>query len=970
MNNSTRATDASFCVNCPIGSYSDSEGSTTCTPCATGTASNNVGQTACQRCEVGTYQEDEGATECHSCPAGRTTQYRSAVSLDDCVCPTNTYQPRASESCLSCPTGMSCDSENSTVDAIPAVEITAAANSRLLTPPSYPYPVAEEGFMVLASSPTTPYKCKDILWCPGGPPGSCARNRDYESVGCSKCQPDTYTVEDGTCEPCEGGAAPALVASVGVGILVVLGVFVNVVNRNQLNQSNSILSVVITLGLTVTAVQTLSIFSNLDVEWPEPLLSMMKVLSLVSFDLKVLKIECVVGQQSVSNMILRQMMAPGAALYIALIVCLKKRFIEPRVHLPSQLINSIGAIFQIFFVAVFLSSLGPVVCYKHPNELGYSMTSDPSILCNQEGEHLSLVVVSVVTIVIVVLPFLAMITYATVRYQSLVGSSIASHHHLMTFRFLFFRYKPDSYYYGCLTSLRGVLVCLVPVVFRDFPSLQLLLMAAILLAFGSFQQHKQPWRSYLPNVIDSTTNTLLILLIVCVSMTTDFEDAEQLLGIVAAVIFIGLFLAILAVICFHLVKYFQPSPFFSSFICHHKAEAAAQARYLQTLIVSRSRGATCFLDSDNLTNLQDLFDIVRCRCGRLIVYLTADTLRRPWCAGEITMAFQTHKNVSAIYHSSFASPTMQEIEADNISTFLAAADFKLVEYGITNELIAQAFRWFLGELPDRYTMRSDLVGRDRLQAVVDWLLKKSGHRSASRSDTLDLKPRSLVVSSTPNDDEATAVAGILVSKIQQRVLDLVPAGIIVLADMPAHNAEVLAAVAAAHAVLVILTPKSFASSEQLQIIVGCTSDQVCCIPVNTPSFRFPGQDFFEKDIPRRFGQQAELVETSIRSFLKCIAVPFTTYASQQVLDVQAESVVLRIPRVLGLASTTSTGPGGKLSGTSIKLMEDHLGDSPEEHTLHNIVSKTELDEYISKHHPHGSVADFALHWACAEQAQV
>ncbi len=42
-----------------------------------------------------------------------------------------------------------------------------------------------------------------------------------------------------------------------------------------------------------------------------------------------------------------------------------------------------------------------------------------------------------------------------------------------------------------------------------------------------------------------------------------------------------------------------------------------------------------FIDSDDLKELDQLFDIAKCKVRRLVVYLTRDTLTRPWCAGEV-----------------------------------------------------------------------------------------------------------------------------------------------------------------------------------------------------------------------------------------------------------------------------------------------------------------------------------------------
>jgi len=775
--------------------------------------------------------------------------------------------------------------------------------------------------MTLVGEGLKVYKCKDESWCPGGAPGSCAENRDISVIGCSKCEADKYTSDDGSCHTCEKHAVAVLVVTSGIIALLVLAMFGWIVNRNQLNQSNAMLMVVISLGLTVTAIQTIGVFTNISVTWEEPLISLFKVLALVSFDLQLLKVECLVGQHSVRNLVIRQLIAPSAACYIAGIVLFKKRFFDPGLDLRIQVMNSVGAIFQMFFVAIFLSALTPLICYKHPNNLGYSMSSDPSVLCNEEGEHLSLVMVSITAVVTIILPYLATACMATVRYRSVMGNSVLSHKHLQMYRYLFFRYTPSMYWYGSMTLFRSVCVCLVPVVFRDVPSLQILSITIVLVFFATVQMHFKPWRGTWANTVDSTSNMLLVLLIVCVAMTTNFEDSTSLLGIVAVVLLSGAFLVIVVLLGYNLVRHLRPAPFYANFICHHKAQAAAQARYLQILLTQQCH-EPCFLDSDHLTNLQDLFDVVRSQCRQLCVYLTADTLRRPWCAGEITIAWQNHQRVAVVIHPSFSPLSAEHLKAENIPSLLASADFQLVEYGLTDDYIAQAYRWLMLDLKTTFTMPNIEGGRQRFEEVAHWLARKRFGQS-SKSSAILSKPNSVVVSCLPHDDEATASAAILAGLIQEKVLDIAPAGVLFLADLPPltedgqAQQQVQQCVQSAHAVIVVLSPGSLESLSQLQVIVDAIGEEVTCIPVNTPNFRFPGPDFFDEEMPKLLGeQQAALVTERLRRFFKSITIAFTTYASQQVLAVQAQAAVQRIPRSKATATaavTTKESNGGRVS---------------------------------------------------------
>ena len=135
----------------------------------------------------------------------------------------------------------------------------------------------------------------------------------------------------------------------------------------------------------------------------------------------------------------------------------------------------------------------------------------------------------------------------------------------------------------------------------------------------------------------------MVLLLNCVAMTTSFEDAESPVGTIGAVSFVLVFLAISG-IAFDIYRCFVPSPFYQYFVCHAKAEAATQARFKRLLLVQRTQ-QSCFLDTDDLENLYELLDIVKWRIGRLVVYLTSNTFKRPWCAGEVTITHKMHQQL-------------------------------------------------------------------------------------------------------------------------------------------------------------------------------------------------------------------------------------------------------------------------------------------------------------------------------------
>eukprot|EP00445_Apocalathium_hangoei_P028927 CAMPEP_0203921204 /NCGR_PEP_ID=MMETSP0359-20131031/61376_1 /ASSEMBLY_ACC=CAM_ASM_000338 /TAXON_ID=268821 /ORGANISM="Scrippsiella Hangoei, Strain SHTV-5" /LENGTH=89 /DNA_ID=CAMNT_0050848833 /DNA_START=206 /DNA_END=472 /DNA_ORIENTATION=- len=75
--------------------------------------------------------------------------------------------------------------------------------------------------------------------------------------------------------------------------------------------------------------------------------------------------------------------------------------------------------------------------------------------------------------------------------------------------------------------------------------------------------------------------------------------------------------------------------------------------------------------------------------------MTTDILKRPWCAGEVTITYLTHKKVTVIQTPSFAAPEKDEINAQNVMKYLAAHDFRLADYGISHQFLSDALNWVL-----------------------------------------------------------------------------------------------------------------------------------------------------------------------------------------------------------------------------------------------------------------------------------
>ena len=66
--------------------------------------------------------------------------------------------------------------------------------------------------------------------------------------------------------------------------------------------------------------------------------------------------------------------------------------------------------------------------------------------------------------------------------------------HLRRIFFLVRRFKPEAYYYGAMLLTRSLLLCIVPIAFRDKAAAQVLLFSALLTVFVFLQSMIYPWR--------------------------------------------------------------------------------------------------------------------------------------------------------------------------------------------------------------------------------------------------------------------------------------------------------------------------------------------------------------------------------------------------------------------------------------------------------------------------------------------
>ncbi|CAK0804184.1 unnamed protein product, partial [Prorocentrum cordatum] len=584
--------------------------------------------------------------------AGMTTIERAATDKESCKCAEGTYLMEGGGldgPCAVCPEGMQC-AFGSTFSNFFAVDgrVKAASDD------DHPFPVVEEGYMTRLDDLLRVFKCPVKNHCPGGAPATCARGRDSGEVACARCE--DYTYEDGDeCHACETNATWLVVLACVIAVVAVCVGTISV-NRNLLMQTSSTLMCVIMASQMFLGLQTFSVYTFFSLEWFEPLRGMLNIMSLISFDLKALRISCSMGSNPTSNYALRQFVAPLAIPWIFATLLVKKHF-DPQTRHVREAVNTIGTVFQVFFISIVLSATAPLVFYDHPNDAGSSLVSDPAVLYFESSDHYAMLAVGILAMAMVPLPFLSFVLYGTLMYPKYAVSVGADTHFFgfASFRFLFFRFKPSRYYYGLIMLVRNLLLCLVPVIIESDVAAQVIFTSILILATMVVQVELAPWKVAAANYADAACSSTLLMILICGATAANVSVENSSIPAFASVL-VGFFFAVgVVAIMASAYYYFKPFPMYPFFICHHRVGAQAQARLLKMLLTSKT-GRPVLTDTDDLTELDSLFDTVKTQVHHLVVYLTRDTLSRPWCAGEIVTALMWRKQITAVVTDSFVPP--------------------------------------------------------------------------------------------------------------------------------------------------------------------------------------------------------------------------------------------------------------------------------------------------------------------------
>jgi len=144
------------------------------------------------------------------------------------------------------------------------------------------------------------------------------------------------------------------------------------------------------------------------------------------------------------------------------------------------------------------------------------------------------VVMGLLALVLVVFPFIAVGLWATYKAWAYASSALESldkqEKHLAYFRYIFFRFRPDVFWWSIPLNFRQLLLAFAPTLAPNDPSAQVLYVVFILVAYVAATCAFWPWKSHELNVLDICSASTLALLITTVYTTSPHaaEAAEKI----------------------------------------------------------------------------------------------------------------------------------------------------------------------------------------------------------------------------------------------------------------------------------------------------------------------------------------------------------------------------------------------------------------------------------------------------------
>ncbi|CAE7346983.1 unnamed protein product [Symbiodinium natans] len=523
------------CEFCAPGTSQASGAALQCEPCELGKSQNNSGSQACNRCKIGEYQDEPGSSTCKVCPGG-TTLGLGSLSLEDCGCPRGFIDASASTtnlSCVECGEGLDCP-------ALATLRGLVSGSSDL--GPEFVASILP-GFYSNMAEPLDLYRCVEAAAgtrCPGGIPATCTGL--LNNTACTDCPSGRHwDRSEGQCQECTPWQQLGWVLAVAVMLSGLVMVYY-MMTAQSTAKASVLFTTTCAFGMTISSLQSVGIIGTMTVQVPEAMKAIYAFLQVFLLDFDNFAFSCVAGGSASTRYIVSVLVFPGAVGWLVCCYYISKLSPKKLRWEAAKAKSTIGALLQLSFSTMSTISMAPMMCFSHPNGV-FSLLKYPSITCGTE-DHTVMLIFGVLLLLLGVMGFLAACTYAVIVVPR--WSRDGQHANVKAFRFLLFRFRLDSWWFGLLLLLRGPLMSLPIALATDYPPIQVMCVMLVFLVVLIIQSNSWPWKVPLLNVLDCFIGFCITMLVAANSFylgalegsMKDFADAagSVIMGMMGAAV--------------------------------------------------------------------------------------------------------------------------------------------------------------------------------------------------------------------------------------------------------------------------------------------------------------------------------------------------------------------------------------------------------------------------------------------------
>jgi len=520
------------CDFCPAGKAASEPASQRCSICSPGRYSYRNGSAACDSCPIGAFSDESGAIACQKCNVSYTTEHIASDHPTMCKCRRGSYL--SGTRCLECMKGLAC------VDGWPNNWATEGGTV-----------VLESNHYSFESAPYDTYQCRHQGAdgsCPGGAPQQPC-HEGLTGFLCTTCSKSGSHIVNGMCKPCAPQFKYMLLHITLVFLVIIVACYYLSNSPLAVNAGHK-QDIAVFLGLAITIFQILGVLKGLEVQWPIDMYDFMDSSSSVfTLDAQSISLTCAVGDKAVVQYLVQALipyfiMAETAFIGIATKIIFPALGRARKAWTFSKSMNVIGQLFQALFIAFCQIMVRPLQCYPHPNGKK-SVVMFSQVLCWDSEDHTSLTIIAAGIFLFFILPFAGWCVWGC--WKAPVKSSEGDIAFLQMFRFLFYRFRPDCWWWGLVFLIRQTCLAAATILPSSNAHAQLFVTGGVLAIYVCLAAMFWPWISTELSIMDSGSCLVLVLLLIC---SSQFLPSAAEPGSVSLLVI--LFMALACVICRYL----------------------------------------------------------------------------------------------------------------------------------------------------------------------------------------------------------------------------------------------------------------------------------------------------------------------------------------------------------------------------------------------------------------------------------